>query len=632
MGCIAALFVACGMCFWYNNGIFQLVYIMTSMTDPQWRSLVNSLVQKKQEDILYKVFYESGFEPCPTQTMIDALSGRQLLSGVGVYLQWDESDHKSDKQKEQDEKNKLIIDERSKWWVKVFEQTNMSLPKLYAANYELFNWLIENKLSDALSVAVNNTDNKDLKEFLAQKSTYPLLKSSAYEKTNILGLFVITGLTDVLKTLNTKLSSWAAIVDNKQRNALFSARSKDMVSFLLKSGVDGTQASKDGQDARSFWLEDVKHKEAVNWATLVSEATDPDAAMVTKLFALDLSSMTVDQKNKFDAAAQNPNWTWTGRLTEVERTWTLPEVWRFGELSSSLPSTSTGKIKMIDMDSYYGASIGKAFHDQQSAVQSCRETLPPFIQKQWFEGPSSNSEKLIGWLMASTDKPSEIPNNVNSGYSQRNEDIQKITRAIISYTKRTWGALTPQDKQDWLVEMRPFWNTSWMYSGTFMKTKSRELAKMAVLPINDGGIACEELFEQWSQFRQNEGIRSLEFLNTWAQELIAQKSKLENNNDFQSLSSVLGIGLIMMGNPALRTEGQPYPKNSVHEKVEEILLGLFAKGVEPAKIPLRWAKNYSPALQARASAFVIQTTITQSSKKRKAKIEEDEAPKPKRRM
>ena len=605
----------------------------------EWVDIISPILKEKKEHVLLSLFSQTGWPE--KGVFLEVLKKCANVFSNDTYQRRDYLDDKSSSSLSGTDKKH---ERNENFWRAAVERYQIS-SKFCCTPLGLVwgQWLVGKRYDQALALVLKNSSEIEIEELYSQKTDF-MFFDSGHDKCTLGGALVMGGAISVLKTLGELAPNWVNWTDKRDRNALFYARSTTMADYLLSTGSDVHQLSKDNQDVRTFWTSNFKFLPKINeWVPLLIDyesSADPQKAqresMVHKVWSLDFDALNDAEKEEMKTASQNSSWDWEGSLAGVRRRWTMSEILVFGKLSLALKQSPLPPYFKKGYSGLMGGSNNRLSNypnELKSAFSVIDEKIKDLIGSSLLKNKHQTVvEKMMIALMNVSDQKDVLisvtasTNQYSYQVSQSYTTPANNMTLLEKNTQKFFNSLSLDERQHFFNLVQPFITAPWFYSTQTMPF-FKSLAFSLAHPLQETkGLADPSWCDHVSGLSQEDPMRGGAFAGYWADAFNKWSSTITQHSDLSNAECVLKIGLSLLGNSQVR-------KHFSHRLISETSSGLkklIKLGVKTQKIPARWSKNLEPELQSLVSAWVIEKALSERKKTRQ-KIEDD-TPKPRRRM
>ena len=322
----------------------------------------------------------------------------------------------------------------------------VSVLDIHATHASLTPYLMKVEGPGVLVAALQNSSPDEVSTWLA--ANVPVSSAgSTGNQSGVLGMLVSQEATSVLNKIADLVPRWGEVLDSRGRSVLFYAKSAAAISSAVLAGASPAIKDASGKSLHTWWAANLPPETsspmvAALQALGMDGAPTMADAMVGKLFHLDIAGMSMEEAAIFDGASRDPTWRWTGILEGASRTWTLEEIWRFGELAFLNDKIEAPKSVNLGRGGYVG-SRGHSRREPdkiKNYIAVLRSTLPEEVSGAWFSSvPSPLRSPFLGMLSLATLTPSscdpyEKDNSYrsnSSGHLNQLEASSLIKNAVI---------------------------------------------------------------------------------------------------------------------------------------------------------------------------------------------------------
>ena len=506
------------------------------------------------------------------------------------------------------------------FWVALVNRYNIGLTKPFKAG-TFFTWLLTNGYPEACNAMLEHTSQDDISDFLSEKTdiafTTPTQRT-AYDKVNTLQALVMNDQFDVLKKIAQLYPAFINIQDKKDRTALFAVKSDEMLDFLLEQGIDTELKNKDGRTALEFFSEN-KYSSVVSWSEKIAQvSSSPESSVALKIINFNNKLSTEEKEILDDAVANIKEWEWEGRLGGLDRSWSLPEMWKMAELLFAIEETVRPSFDK-EQHSYYYHYNPRLFREPSVVMEKIHHarSLFPSIQKEVFSSKRTPSafEKAIEYLMEFRQDPKDADiisykTGVGSSYNSPHT-LSMSEKIFMEQANKYLKKMDPSERDDFNKAMVGLLRQEWSRKQVLRAKVMAYMDKMA-LPLNQGGMGTKAWTDAVVEDRQGTGLRHEDFIGYFSRSLAqhgterlwyAEKQKEVPN--FDQWKGVLRTGLCYGG----------VNENPVQHFMPH-LQDMITQGVPMEKVPLRWTRHFSDELKAATSKWIITSSLEKKIQKK----------------
>lgn len=488
------------------------------------------------------------------------------------------------------------------------ERLGVSVLDLHAAHASLTPYLLKAEGQGVLVAALKNSSPDEVSTWLA--ANVPVSSAgSTGNQSGVLGLFVSQEATSVLNEIATLVPRWGEILDARGRSTLFYAKSDIALRGAVLAGASPAIKDSSGKSLLTWWGANLPTEKSSSMIAAL-QALGMDGApsiadaMVAKLFHLDIGGMSQEEMAVFMDAIHDPEWRWTGILEGASRTWTLEEIWRFGELAFLNDKMEAPKSVNLGGGGYVGSrGYSRREPDKiKDYITVLRATLPEEVSGAWFSSvPSPVRSPFLGILSLATLTPSSRDTyekdksyRSNSSSHLSHLEVSSLTKNAVIKLLSSWS---PEEHSILPSGLSELHDCRWAISHHIFDH---------VVDLVVSGDKTKSSIDRaaWGAVMADAPMKSPWHGSTLLGRVY--KAMAAEQNDLSAIPPPLARALVKL--VGTMPSGVSSEVSRQHEKADAAILKMLGTGVlDGQDIPSRWLRGFSPTSRSLLSQKLLST-------------------------
>lgn len=576
------------------------------LTSEDWKNVLESMIERRTEGSLAKICDEVGW---PVRDQVLGVLTSDYFERKNIKKIRPPTDVPQASQKTPSAKNRLAF------WSNMVDMYQLTLADMEGKKFPF--WLMEEKLSDCLCKIIQASKPEDIQKWCFQPSDVKMMSSSSSQQRynlNVLEALVQSNDMPILREIFEWAPFLAKSIGAHHRSLLFYAQSPEAVELLLKNSAPYQHQDQHHQKTQEYWT-NAQLPQLNEMMQVVSRmGVDNVTSVLVNKIASFVPSLNDEEKHELQNALEHlDTWTWNGTLHGMERTWTLPEIWRMSEL-------------MLCLDR--GASLGVKYpHGEASMVYQPKcvvdrlkkaHALFPDISHAVQAHPPTMFVKVVDFLVGLSSEKSESgllfnPSSSLNAYSTRNIDM--VLEAMKVHGERLLSSVPPASRDDFNQIMLLMMEQPWFQTASSLAVKKDAYINRWLLPLSKGGFATPCLTQAMASSPRHKNLRAPWALYHYQRALSIRKHQSKKKTSFlpkddpleSSWSDVVYLALGFCASS---------PLNLLSDFQKELALELSRPSLQLPHIPVRWSKLYGAELESAVVALELKQKLSKKMEKK----------------
>lgn len=499
------------------------------------------------------------------------------------------------------------------------ERLGITIAEIHNIDPLLFNYLRKQEDQTAVVNAIKNASPDEVRYWLEQQIGITSL-GSGQGKSGVVGFLVSSGYDAILDEVSKKLPNWGGILDSRGRSPLFYASSEMQLSQIVKAGADPMKNDSSGKKLAQWWAtthspEVVTRMYSELQRLGIEGSPSMTDSMVTKLFKLGADTFSKEELVEFDKARSDPNWSWNGSLEGVKRSWTLEEIWRFGEVAAMSGKITPATPMMKQLFNYSSLDGSRnEINKFATMLSTIRSQLPLDLRDSWFESGAAKEKnpftRMLVFLSMAPDMETLKKNekissifkgSLNSSYLAK----QHVGSIYEFWAERELSLLSREERLKIVQAIPEFNNARWIFSGPMSNVIG---VMMFGNPGNKETVLysmSDDLCRLVQEAPQKSSLFSPQVMDC-AYEVLRLRANAGNINTINSTQFCAMIKYFSMTSDNASSKCLANKKRLM--EVASLMLGDMDLNGQP--ISPRWLKGLDEKLRSAISLHLLQNTAT----------------------